>query len=175
MLLTYASHRLRSFSSSTFPTPRQLKPVAGLIIRQFAKLTKKPKLDMPYLNFKNGDNSMQRYFHNSETILKQSYKQYLKNGLPFSMFNCMDVSTPMAVLPVKYLGEVRNASTFKLSFASLLNKVYWAAYVSVHGPSLSSAAKNSTWVVHRCRRYRCPCGDRSRDPRCSARLEQGAE
>jgi hypothetical protein len=126
MLLTYASHRLRSFSSSTYPTPRQLKPVAGLIIRQFAKLTKKPKLDMPCLNFKNGDNSMQRYFHNSETILEQGYKQYLKNGLPFSMFNCMDVSTPMAVLPVKYLGEVRNASTSKLSFASLLNKAHWA-------------------------------------------------
>jgi ent-kaurene oxidase len=98
--------------------------VAWLIIRQLAKLTKKPKLDMPYLNFKNGDNSMQRYFHDSETILEQGYEQYLKKGLPFSMFNCMDASTPMAVLPIKYLGEVRNASTSKLSFASLLNKVY---------------------------------------------------
>ena len=163
-----------TMSTVLLPTSA-LALVAWLIIRQLAKLTKKPKLDMPHLNFKNGDNSMQRYFNNSETILEQGYEQYLKKGLPFSMFNCMDASTPMAVLPVKYLGEVRNASTSKLSLASLLNKVHWAAYVSVHGSSLGGAAKNSTWVVHRCRRYRCPFGDRSRDPRCPARLEQGAE
>jgi len=119
--------------------------VAWLIIRQLVKLTKKPKLDMPYLNFKDGDNSMQRYFHNSETILEQGYDQYLKKGLPFSMFNCMDAPTPMAVLPVKYLGEVRNASNSKLSFASFLNKVNWAAYVWVHGSSLRGAAKNLNW------------------------------
>jgi len=121
--------------------------VVWLIIRQLAKLAKKPKLDMPYLNFKNDDNSMQRYLHNSENILEQGYEQYLKKGLPYSMFNCMDAPTPMAVLPVKYLEEVRNASSSKLSFTSLLNKV---AHVSVHGSSLGGAANSLTWLVHRC-------------------------
>ena len=97
--------------------------VAGLIIQQLAKATRKPKLHMPYLDFKNGDNSMQHYFDDSKSILERGYQQYLKKGLPFSMFNCMDVSKPMAVLPIKYLEEVRNASSTKLDFATLLNKV----------------------------------------------------
>lgn len=97
---------------------------AGLIIQQWAKTTKRPKLNMPYLDFKNGDNSMQHYFDDSKSILERGYEQYLKKGLPFSMFNCMDVSKPMAVLPIKYLEELRNASSTKLDFATLLNKVY---------------------------------------------------
>lgn len=97
--------------------------LACLGFRQWAKLTKKPKLDMPYLDFRNGDNSLQHYFHDSKSILERGYDQYLKKGLPFSMLNCMDASKPMAVLPVKYLEEVRNASSTKLDFATLLNKV----------------------------------------------------
>ena len=100
-----------------------LATAALLIIQRLAKITKKPKLDMPYLDFKNGDNSLQHYFEDSKIILERGYQQYLKKGLPFSMFNCMDMSKPMAVLPVKYLEEVRNANSTKLDFATLLNKV----------------------------------------------------
>ncbi|RDL36340.1 uncharacterized protein BP5553_05692 [Venustampulla echinocandica] len=96
--------------------------LAWLMIRQLAKLTKKPKLDMPYLDFEDGDNSMQRYLHDAGSILERGYEQYLKEGLPFAMFNYMDASTPMAVIPLKYLEEVRSASTCKLSFNSFLNK-----------------------------------------------------
>ena len=100
-----------------------LAVVAWLILRQLAKPTKKSKLDMPYIKFENGDNSMQHYYNDSKTILEQGYQHYLKKGLPFSMFNCMDVPNPMAVLPIKYLEEVRNSSSTKLDFATLLNKV----------------------------------------------------
>jgi len=101
-----------------------LAVVAWLILRQLANPTKNSKLDMPYIEFQNGDNSMQHYYNDSKTILEQGYHQYLKNCLPFSMFNCMDVPNPMAVLPIKYLEEVRNASSTKLDFATLLNKVH---------------------------------------------------
>ncbi|KAI0124122.1 cytochrome P450 [Xylariales sp. AK1849] len=77
---------------------------------------------MPYLSFMDGDNSPQRYVHDTGSLLAQGYERYSKKGLSFSMFNSTDASRPIAVLPVKYLGEVRSASASKLSFTSYLNK-----------------------------------------------------
>ena len=105
------------------PMTLGLAVVVFLIIQAWAKSTKKSKLDMPYLQFPDGDNSMQHYFEDSKSILERGYQQYLKKCRPFSMFNCMDAPTPMAVLPMKYLEEVRNAKSSKLDFATLLNKV----------------------------------------------------
>ncbi|KAM0343560.1 hypothetical protein ACHAPU_008455 [Fusarium lateritium] len=54
--------------------------------------------------------------------MERGYNDYLKHDLPFSMFNYLDASRPMVVLPLKYLGQVRSASTSKLSFTSFLNQ-----------------------------------------------------
>ena len=105
---------------------------ALLIIRHLVTRTKGQKLDMPYLDFGDGDNSIQRYLHGTGSILERGYEQYLKKGLPFAMFNFMEASKPMAMLPVKYLGEVRSASASKLSFTSFLNKVQYF-YSSILG------------------------------------------
>jgi hypothetical protein len=96
-----------------------------LIIRYLTKLAKGTKLDMPHLDFGDGNNSTQRYVHGTGSILEQGYKIYLKKGSPFAMYNFMEASRPMAMLPVKYLAEVRSASTSKLSFTTFLNKVLW--------------------------------------------------
>ncbi|KAK8101942.1 cytochrome p450 protein [Apiospora kogelbergensis] len=92
-----------------------------LALRQLAKLFRKPKLDMPHLCFTDGDNSPQRYAQQSGGLLERGYEQYSKKGLPFSMYNHADRSRPIAVLPVKYLAEIRNAASAELSFSSYLN------------------------------------------------------
>jgi hypothetical protein len=104
--------------------------VAWLLVRYVTKLARKPKLDMVYLDFEDGDNSLQRYLDSTCDLLERGYEEYLKKGIPFAMFNFMDVSTPIVTLPVKYLGEVRSASASKLSFTSFLNKVIntWHVY-----------------------------------------------
>ncbi|KAH6649111.1 cytochrome P450 [Truncatella angustata] len=99
-----------------------LAVVAWLIIRHTAKLTRKSSLNIPYLSFPDGDNSPQRYTLDTGNLLAQGYEQYSKKGLPFSMFNYTDAARPIVVLPVKYLEEVRRASSSKLSFLSYLNK-----------------------------------------------------
>ncbi|KAK8010249.1 hypothetical protein PG990_009214 [Apiospora arundinis] len=98
-----------------------LAVVVWLAFRQLSKLVRKPKLDMPYLCFTDGDNSAQRYAQQSGSLLEQGYEQYSKKGLPFSMYNYSDKSRPIAVLPTKYLAEIRNASSAELSFSSYLN------------------------------------------------------
>ena len=97
--------------------------VAWLLVRHAVKLARKPKLDMVYLEFEDGDNSMQRYLNDTWRLLERGYEEYLKKGVPFAMFNYMDTSTPIVVLPAKYLAEVRSASASQLSFPRFLNKV----------------------------------------------------
>jgi hypothetical protein len=97
--------------------------VAWLLIRWFVNLTKSSKSTIPYLSFEDGDNSPDKFRHNTGAILEQGYEKYLKKGLPFSTFNYVDKFTPMVMLPLKYLAEVRSASSSKLSFNHFLNQV----------------------------------------------------
>ncbi|KAH8660624.1 cytochrome P450 [Xylariales sp. PMI_506] len=108
---------------------------AWLIIRYSTTLSKGPKLDMPYVDFDNGKSSIQQYTHDTGVLLKQGYQMYLKKGLPFSMYNFMEASRPMVMLPVEYLGEVRNASASQLSFLSFMNKSTYAE--DIGGPLLT--------------------------------------
>jgi hypothetical protein len=85
--------------------------------------SRKAKLDMPHVDFSDGERTMQRYAQENGSLLLQGYSQYSKKGLPFSVFNYTDPSRPFVVLPTKYLEEVRNASSSKLSFNVFLNKV----------------------------------------------------
>jgi len=97
--------------------------VASLVLWRLVKPAKVTKLDIPYVDFVDGKKSMKRYQHETNEIMERGYNEYLKKDLPFSMFNYLDASTPMVVLPLKYLSQVRSASTSKLSFTSFLNKV----------------------------------------------------
>ncbi|KEY71951.1 hypothetical protein S7711_07100 [Stachybotrys chartarum IBT 7711] len=80
------------------------------------------KLDMPYLEFE-GDNSAARYASGTREIMKKGYEQYIKKGLPFSMFNHVNYSHPLVILPTKYLDELRQAPQSKLSFPIYLEKL----------------------------------------------------
>ncbi|KAL4903349.1 cytochrome P450 [Aspergillus multicolor] len=90
-----------------------------LVLRLF---TQNRKLDMPYLKFEDGNNSMERYARESGSIMTRGYELYLKKGLPFAMFNCLEPSQPIAILPIKYLAEVRGAAASKLSFPAFMNR-----------------------------------------------------
>lgn len=89
----------------------------------FRRQSREAKLGMPYVDFSDGERTMQRYAQENGSLLIRGYSQYSKKGLPFSVFNYTDTSRPLAVLPSKYLEEVRSASSSKLSFNVFLNKV----------------------------------------------------
>ncbi|KAK4185837.1 cytochrome P450 [Podospora australis] len=94
----------------------------GLIAKSALK-RKAGKLDMPYVDFTDGGKrSMERYAQEGNALLTRGYQEYSKQGLPFSFFNSTNTSRPLAILPTKYLEEVRNASSSKLSFNEFLNK-----------------------------------------------------
>jgi len=79
---------------------------------------------MPYVDFTDdGDKTMERYAREGTSLMERGYREYNKKGLPFSVFNSTNPSRPFAVLPTKYLEEVRNASASKLSFNAWLNGV----------------------------------------------------
>ncbi|KAI1333958.1 cytochrome P450 [Xylariaceae sp. FL0016] len=99
-----------------------LAVVIWLALQRLTKRFTQRNLDMPYLSFSDGDNSAQRYAQQSVRLLKQGYEQYSKKGQPFSMFNHTDKSRPIAVLPTRYLVEVRGANATELSFSAFLNK-----------------------------------------------------
>ena len=79
---------------------------------------------MPYVDFTDdGDKTMERYAREGTSLMERGYREYNKKGLPFSVFNSTNPSRPFAVLPTKYLEEVRNTSASKLSFNAWLNGV----------------------------------------------------
>ncbi|KAF3015944.1 hypothetical protein E8E14_012074 [Neopestalotiopsis sp. 37M] len=74
------------------------------------------------MDFNSGEKTMQRYAKDGGDLLIRGYEQYSKKGLPFSVFNYADTARPLAILPTKYLEEVRKASANELSFNVFLNK-----------------------------------------------------
>ncbi|KAM7219559.1 cytochrome P450 monooxygenase [Rhypophila decipiens] len=80
------------------------------------------KLDLPYLQFEDGDNSEDRYKTQSRSILSRGYKEYLKHDKPFCIRNPVDKNRPIVVLPFKYLDEVKRAPDNGLSLPLHLQK-----------------------------------------------------
>ncbi|RDW93031.1 cytochrome P450 [Aspergillus mulundensis] len=100
---------------------------AWLAFRLFTQTN--AKLNIPYLSFEDGNNSIQRYARESGSIMRRGYDEYLKRGLPFAMFNCLEPSQPIAILPTKYLPEVRGAAASKLSFPAFMNRSTVAEHI----------------------------------------------
>ncbi|KAM7200665.1 cytochrome P450 monooxygenase [Naviculisporaceae sp. PSN 640] len=80
------------------------------------------RLDMPYLQFEDGDDSEGRYKTQSQSIISRGYKEYLKHDKPFCMRNPLEKSRPIVILPFKYLEEVRRAPENRLSLPKHLEK-----------------------------------------------------
>ncbi|KXX72861.1 Ent-kaurene oxidase [Madurella mycetomatis] len=116
-----------------------------------------PKVNITYFAFE-GDNSATRYIAEAGSLLARGYEkvrlvltilahflltrqnqnQYTKNGQPFAIRNASDPKRPVAILPLRYLEEVKNAPQSKLSFPLFMEKVLevslriWAARASNH-------------------------------------------
>ncbi|KXX79930.1 Ent-kaurene oxidase [Madurella mycetomatis] len=74
-----------------------------------------PKINATYFAFE-GDNSANRYIAEAGSLLAQGYEK------PFTMRNASDPKRPVAILPLRYLEEVRNAPQSKLSFPLFMEK-----------------------------------------------------
>ncbi|KAI1171802.1 cytochrome P450 [Nemania sp. FL0916] len=92
------------------------------------------KLKLPYVQF-DGDNSADRYVIETEAILSKGYTDYTSKGLPFSMRNPNDVSTPMVILPVKYLDELRWLPERRMSFWRYIDKQ--SILTQIGGPGIN--------------------------------------
>lgn len=77
--------------------------------------------------------------------------QYTKNGQPFAIRNASDPRRPVAILPLRYLEEVKNAPQSKLSFPLFMEKVLevclWmrAAWLSNHDVLLGFGYQRHLW------------------------------
>ncbi|KAK4222297.1 cytochrome P450 [Podospora fimiseda] len=94
-----------------------------LLYRRIFSPKRSPLPQIPYLEFPpQEDNSFSRYLHDTRSLMRRGYNEYTKKGLPFAMFNHVDFNSPLVILPLKYLEEVRSASTGRLSFPLSLER-----------------------------------------------------
>jgi hypothetical protein len=126
---------ITTFSSNTYPVHVASKMATtllstavivlslSLVALKASQNSGRKRSNVPHVDFDGGDRSMQRYQRDSLMLVEKGYEQYTRQGLPFTMFNYLDASTPAVVLPLKYLSELRSASVSTLSFPSFLNKV----------------------------------------------------
>ncbi|KAI1318229.1 cytochrome P450 [Xylariaceae sp. FL0255] len=77
---------------------------------------------IPYVKFEDGDDSYQRYFTESRTVLAAGYNGYIKREKPFSMYNSGNAESPMIFLPMQYLDEVRGARSNVMSLPKALDQ-----------------------------------------------------
>jgi len=96
---------------------------------------------VPHLAFE-GDNSPARFTAEGASLLEQGYRKFTKNGLPFSIYNASDPPRPIAVLPMKYLEEVKHAPQSKLSFPLALDKT--AMLTTICGPEMTEEVQHVT-------------------------------
>jgi len=54
---------------------------------------------------------------------KPGKRQYTRNGKPFCIRNASDPKRPVAILPLRYLEEVKNAPQSQLSLPLFITKV----------------------------------------------------
>lgn len=96
-----------------------------------------PSLDIPLVEFGDGDESKLRYTNETGRLLRQGYdkvrsvvipilpanpllpayhhEQHLKHGQTFQIRNAGDPTRPLVFLPLQYMEEVRNAPQDRLS------------------------------------------------------------
>lgn len=130
-----------------------------------------PKVDITYFAFE-GDNSATRYIAEAGSLLARGYEkvrlvltilahflltrhnhnQHTRNGQPFALRNASDPRRPVAILPLRYLEEVKNAPQSKLSFPLFMEKVrevslrMWPARVSNHDVLLGFGYQRHLWT-----------------------------
>ncbi|KAF9886981.1 hypothetical protein FE257_010722 [Aspergillus nanangensis] len=74
------------------------------------------------------DNSPERYRLESRSLLYKGYNKYSRHGVPFQMRNPIGELGPQLVLPMKYLDEVKYASTSLFSFPLFSEKAFLLNY-----------------------------------------------
>ncbi|KAB5575413.1 cytochrome P450 [Coniochaeta sp. 2T2.1] len=107
---------------------------AATVFFRVLRATRKAKLDLPYVQF-DGDNSDARYKEDSLSLLTRGYKEYISKDRAFAIRDPTEVEQPMAVLPVKYLDEVKWLPEQKMSFWTHIDKL--SALSQIGGPRLN--------------------------------------
>ncbi|RYC56196.1 hypothetical protein CHU98_g10006 [Xylaria longipes] len=92
------------------------------LVSRWTRESRQLPSSVPYVRFEDGDDSYQRYFKESRTVLAAGYNHYIKNEKPFSMYNSGNAESPMLFLPMKYLDEVRGARSNIMSLPKALDQ-----------------------------------------------------
>ncbi|KAL5355556.1 cytochrome P450 [Aspergillus floccosus] len=90
-------------------------------------VTKKALQHIPECRFED-DDTPERYRLNSRSLLYKGYEKYSRHGIPFQMRNPIGELGPQLVLPMKYLDEVKYASTSLFSFPLFSEKAFLLSY-----------------------------------------------
>ena len=76
-------------------------------------------MDLPFVNFEDGDVSPARYKAESWMLMKQGYDQYIRRGQAFQMRNLADPSRPIVIMSMRYLEEVKTCPRTNSAFPSI--------------------------------------------------------
>ncbi|EAW09122.1 cytochrome P450 [Aspergillus clavatus NRRL 1] len=90
-------------------------------------VTKRALKHIPELRFEDND-TPERYTQDSRSLLFRGYDKYLRHGIPFQMRHPIEELGPQVLLPMKYLDEVKYASTSLFSFPLFSEKVFLLNY-----------------------------------------------
>ncbi|KAI1846208.1 hypothetical protein JX266_007733 [Neoarthrinium moseri] len=101
----------------------------------YRKAAAPQKVKLPYVEFDDGDNSAERYRSDYEAILRKGYEQYTSKGLPYSMKDPNDPKRPVAMLPMKYLEEVKWIPEERISFWKHIDKQ--SILTQIGGPGIT--------------------------------------
>ncbi|KAK2052084.1 cytochrome P450 [Colletotrichum caudatum] len=82
---------------------------------------------IPLLQFE-GSNSVERYMHETRSLLRQGYDKYLRRGIPFQIQHPVGELGSEVILPTKYLEEVKKAPTDLFSFEAYSEKSFLLNY-----------------------------------------------
>ncbi|KAK6064319.1 cytochrome P450 [Seiridium cupressi] len=93
------------------------------------------KVNLPYVEFDDGNNSPERYRSDYEAILRKGYEQYTSKGLPYSMKDPNDPDRPLAMLPLKYVDEVKWIPEERISFWKHIDKQ--SILTQIGGPGIT--------------------------------------
>lgn len=91
--------------------------------RRSARNRKQLLARVPYVDLEGDNKSPTRYVAETGALIAKGYNQYAKKNLPFSIPNLADFTSPIVVLPLKYLDEVAQASQSQLSLKEYFDKV----------------------------------------------------
>ncbi|KAI0906252.1 cytochrome P450 [Ustulina deusta] len=110
----------------------------GVLVHFYTSGGVKQVRGIPHLQFKDGNNSPERYIRETKPLLHVGYKKYTKHGIPFTIRNPIDPNIPLVIMPWNYLDEVKSAPANRLSFPLFSNQAFLLDYS--HGPQQTPAA-----------------------------------